>query len=161
MGGDIRLARPRDPPRLAAVRLTVEEHREAIKRYGHIGPARAWGVTSCAAKCPGTTRTCTRERGHGGPHVAHGLVRRVLAVWDTGAGAQRSSGAVRPESGARGRYSRVTRKPVGLRTKSPVGVLEALRRLGARAISSADEIVFIILFIVFVKVAIDVLLSLG
>ena len=143
------------------MKLTVEEHREAIRRYGHIRPARAWGGSSCAAKCPGTTRTCTRERGHSGPHVSHGLFRRVLAVWDIGAGAQRSSEAVRPASRARRRSSRVTRNPVGLRTRSPVGILDALRRLGVRAISSADEIVFIILFIVLVKVAIDVLLSLG
>ena len=68
------------------MRLTREEHPEAIKRYGHIKRARGWRVRPCAAKCPGTTRTCTRGEGHRGPHVAHGAFRKVVAVWDSDAG---------------------------------------------------------------------------
>lgn len=65
------------------MRLTVEEDRDTIKRYGHIGPAPAWGAGRCSVRCPGTERTCTLAKDHRGPHVAHGLFRRVMAVWDT------------------------------------------------------------------------------
>jgi hypothetical protein len=143
------------------MRLTVEEHREAIKRYGHIRPARGLRASWCATRCPGTTRTCTRDRGHSGPHVAHGFLRRVLAVWDAGAAVGPRREAGRPVSGARARGGGLTRRPVGLRTRSPPGILETFRRIVVRAAASADEIFFIILFIIFVKLAIDVLLSLG
>jgi hypothetical protein len=66
------------------MRFTIEENRDAIKRYRHIKPAPRWGVVHCSARCPGTLRTCSLERGHTGLHVAHGLFRRVLAVWDRG-----------------------------------------------------------------------------
>ena len=67
------------------MKLTIEENRERIKRFNHIKPASLWGSGRCFAKCPGVRRRCTRERGHAGPHVAHGTFRRVVAVWDTGA----------------------------------------------------------------------------
>lgn len=63
------------------MRLTVEEHPEAIKRFRHVNPARLAG--SCSVRCPGTRRSCTLEKGQRGPHVAHrGLLARVVAVWD-------------------------------------------------------------------------------
>jgi len=67
------------------MKLTLEENPETIKRYGHLRPAPPWGSVRCSAKCPGTTRTCTREKGHRGPHAAHGSFRKVLAVWDSSA----------------------------------------------------------------------------
>jgi hypothetical protein len=66
------------------MRLTIEENREAMKRYRHIKPAPQKGPARCTAVCPGTVRTCTLRRGHGGPHISHGLFGRVLAVWDKG-----------------------------------------------------------------------------
>jgi hypothetical protein len=76
------------------MRLTVEENREALRRYGHIRPA-ARGAARCSARCPGTTRTCTQELGHRGPHVSHGRLRKVVAVWD---------------GPARGRHTEIRRK---------------------------------------------------
>jgi hypothetical protein len=64
------------------MRLTMEKNREAIRRFRHIRPAPFWTSARCAQKCPGTQRTCTREKGHRGPHVAHQRFRRVVAVWD-------------------------------------------------------------------------------
>ncbi len=69
------------------MKLTIEADREAIQRYRHLARAPS-GVATCSARCPGTTRNCTLRRGHGGPHVSHGAFRRVLAVWDKGAGAE-------------------------------------------------------------------------
>jgi hypothetical protein len=72
------------------MKLTIEENRETIKRYGHIRPAPLWGGTRCSARCPGTSRVCTLEDGHRGHHVAHGLFQRVVAVWDSGGQAQKA-----------------------------------------------------------------------
>jgi hypothetical protein len=84
------------------MKLTVEDNRETIKRYAHLKPAPAWGSNRCGAACPGSPRTCTLEGGHRGPHVAHGLFRRVVAVWDSGARTRtsddRSKGLVRAAS---------------------------------------------------------------
>jgi hypothetical protein len=66
------------------MKLTIEENREAIKRYRHIPPVPPWGPPRCSARCPGTARNCTLRKGHAGPHVAHGTFKRVVAVWDKG-----------------------------------------------------------------------------
>jgi len=71
------------------VRITVEQDRETIKRYGHIRPAPVWGGGRCGARCPGTSRACTLERSHRGLHVAHGMFAEVVAVWDTDTEARR------------------------------------------------------------------------
>ncbi|MGW8267218.1 MAG: hypothetical protein ACWGSQ_12705 [Longimicrobiales bacterium] len=72
------------------MKLTVEENPETIKRYGHLRPAPRWGAERCSARCPGTSRNCTLEAGHRGHHVAHGLFRRVVAVWDSGGQAEKA-----------------------------------------------------------------------
>ncbi len=141
------------------MRLTVEEHREAIKRYAHVKPARGRGRRRCAARLPGTARTCTCEKAHRGPHVAHGPLGRVVAVWDWGS-APRPTAVTKRALTAPTRRGGGTRRPIGLPTRSPVGVLKTLRSLAVRLMSSADEIVFIILFLVLVKFAIDVLQTL-
>ena len=64
------------------MRLTIEDHPERIKRYGHIKPAPSWGSGRCSAKCPGTSRTCSLLKRHTGLHVAHEGFRKVVAVWD-------------------------------------------------------------------------------
>ena len=63
------------------MRLTLQSNRESLKRYSHVKPARG-GLDHCTRICPGTSRRCGREMGHHGPHVAFGLVRKVVAVWD-------------------------------------------------------------------------------
>jgi hypothetical protein len=55
-------------------------------------------------------------------------------------------------SGAKGR--RAPKRPVGLRERSPIGVLETLQSMVSRAISSAEELVFLVFFIAFVLFAI-------
>jgi hypothetical protein len=49
--------------------------------------------------------------------------------------------------------------PIGLRDASPRGVVPTLKGMLKNAVSSADQIAFILLFIVFVKFAIDVVLA--
>jgi hypothetical protein len=66
------------------MKLTIEENREAMRRYAHIKRAPRWGSIQCSARCPGTVRTCTLKRGHAGLHVTHGMFGSVLAVWDKG-----------------------------------------------------------------------------
>lgn len=138
------------------MKLTVENHREAIKRYGHVKPARGWRAETCGARCPGTTRSCTRPTGHHGPHVAHGMLRRVVAVWDSG---PPSASPRTPERRA-GAPAPRPRRRVATRAPQPFDLRGAFQDLAARAIASADQIAFIILFIVFVKFAIDVLMTL-
>ncbi len=122
------------------MRLTIEEDRETIKRYGHVRPARGLGVHSCSAKCPGGSRACTLERGHRGPHVAHGMFRRVVAVWDERTAVQRS-----PENVKR---SAKTMGPRAIhRAERPSGVLEALGRGIARLTDSIEEIALILFFL--------------
>lgn len=153
------------------MRFTVEEHPRAIERYAHVKPARGWRVASCSARCPGTSRTCTREKGHRGPHVAHRFFNRVAAVWDTGSGAsEQGRTAERGRSTRHGRTGgseptnapakrrRPARKPIGLRARDFGGALEALRKLAARAASSVEEIALLVFFLAFVWFAIDWLL---
>lgn len=140
------------------MRLTVEEHPEAIKRYRHVERARGWKPTPCSRKCPGTPRICTRAGGHRGPHVAHGRLRRVLAVWDSGGGPRPSDEAVGPPRKGKTRGPRRSARPVGLRTRSPLGIVAALERAVARATSSLEQIALIILFLAFVWFGIDWLL---
>ena len=142
------------------VRLTVQENSEAIKRYRHIKPANSWRVKLCSERCPGTAHTCTCEKGHRGPHVAHSLFRRVTAVWDSGTGARARGHVVDRASEATTPSGLRAWNPVGLPTRSTGGVLEALRGLVARTVSSADELAFILLFCVFVWFALEVLLIL-
>jgi hypothetical protein len=62
--------------------LTIEENSEEIKRFSNIKPAPIWGPVRCFARCPGTPRTCTLSQGHPGPHIAHAMFKKVVAVWD-------------------------------------------------------------------------------
>jgi len=77
------------------MKFTIEENREELNRYRHIRPATLLGSVPCSARCPGTLRTCTQKKGHTGPHVAHGMFRRVVAVWYQGIEAQQSKEKVK------------------------------------------------------------------
>jgi hypothetical protein len=63
------------------LRLTREENPEEIKQYSHIKPS-SLSTVRCFAAYPGTRMTCSLEKYHSGPHVAHGLFKKVYAVWE-------------------------------------------------------------------------------
>jgi hypothetical protein len=128
------------------VRLTREEHPESIKRYRHVKPALR--APRCYLRCPGTTHTCSLEKGHRGPHVAHGLFSRVVAVWDVGAeGAPRAAPArVSPK--------RPRRKSIGTKSRSPSGFVEELVGIVRHAASSLEELAWLTFFIAFVAFAV-------
>ncbi|HUG35994.1 MAG TPA: hypothetical protein VML54_03530 [Candidatus Limnocylindrales bacterium] len=138
------------------MRLIADEHPEAIKRYDHVRPATGRGGRRCGTRCDGTPLSCTRERGHGGPHVAHARFRRVVAVWDAKAGAA-APGPPRHAPEAPPARTRAAQRPVGLPDRS-TGLLQALRARLARALASAEEIVFLIFFLAFVGFAVHWLL---
>lgn len=131
------------------MRLTTETHPEGIKRYAHVRPGRGPKSKFCGTSLPGTSRTCTRSQGHGGPHVAHGLLNRVVAVWDSGARKRPArTAATTSRSESQGRRRKTT--PVGLPVDRPVSWLASIWR-GARGIvSSAEELIFLVYFLAFV-----------
>jgi hypothetical protein len=128
--------------------LTAEEHPEAIKRYAHVARAGGWGGSECGSRLDGTARSCTRQRGHSGPHVSHGGWRKILAVWDESSNRRASRPASRKLAEAVAR-KRPARKPLGL-PERPRALLQILRDWVARAVDSAEEITFIVFFLAFV-----------
>lgn len=109
-------------------------------------------MTRCGRVCPGTSYTCTRERGHRGPHVAHGLLGRLRAVWDAPAG--------RPEEPSRktGPSSRAPRRrgrPVGLRKEGSKSFLESAGKALKFLDEHGEEIALIVFFLAFVWFAVD------
>jgi hypothetical protein len=127
------------------MKLTVEHDSETIGRYGHVRPAPIWGGR-CSARCPGSMRTCTLGRGHRGTHIAHGIFRKVLAVWDEDVEVRPSGDTTTRAAGDRAR--------TGLRKRALVS-LEALRDRVARLFTSVEEVSLLILFLAFVWFAID------
>jgi hypothetical protein len=107
-------------PTTRAMKLTIENDPETVRRYGYIKPAPRLGGRRCGARCPGTTRMCTLKREHRGPHVAHGRFKRVLAVWDEETPARGS--LVRLKS------SLAAQKESELRQGRQGGALDRLRR---------------------------------
>jgi len=103
------------------VRLIAERDPESIKRYGHVRRARFWS-RGCDARLEGTTRHCTRERGHKGPHLAHGIFGRVLAVWDEVHAVPRPHAKV------------PTRARPARRGSGRGGPIEALKAFGSRVV---------------------------
>jgi hypothetical protein len=142
------------------VKLTRRTYPEAIKRYDHIRPARVSEGDRCAVACPGTLGRCSLAKGHTGPHVAHGHFARVVAVWGSDRTGQESGRAPSgtPVPARRGG----TKRPIGLRAKKPAGIRETLWERVREAISSADEFIFLLLFVAFVAFVIHwALLILG
>lgn len=62
--------------------LTRENNPNEIKKYKDIKHAPTFGKLRCFARCPRTIRTCTLSKHHSGPHVAHGMFKKIMAVWD-------------------------------------------------------------------------------
>ncbi len=137
------------------MRLTVEEHAVAIKRYAHLKPVRGWRARACYAGLEGTGRTCTRESGHRGPHVAHGRFAKILAVWDSGPGSAPSTARRRVEqsrarSDSRGSHRQVERRPVGLKDRESHSPVERAFRGLLQFLKAPDEVAFVFLFVLFV-----------
>lgn len=128
------------------MRLTVEKDPESIKRYRHIKPARGWRALACAARCPGTARTCTLHKGHRGPHVAHGMFKKVLAVWDANAEVRGSVERLRATVQTRARS--------GVRSRRPTAALGALWRGVVRIGDSIGDLALLVLFLAMVGFAI-------
>jgi len=134
------------------MRLTVEDNPEAIKRYAHLPPA-GWKARTCAVRCAGSPRTCTREAGHRGPHACHARFVGVQAVWTDGAGAGGRSTASEADRQLPGRVRRPW-APIGLRNPVPSGVLAGLRNLVSNVASSMEELVWLVFAVAFTVLAI-------
>ena len=63
------------------MRVLRSKDPERVARFGHIAKAGR-GRARCGVACPGAPFQCSRARGHSGPHVAHGWLRRIDAAWD-------------------------------------------------------------------------------
>ena len=130
------------------MKLTIEDNREAMRRYGHLKPARGWRKRRCGVRLRGTTRACTLEKGHTGAHVAHGVFNRVLAVWDEGVAGRA------PEVRGTRAASALSRQDLGRG-----GLLEALKDLRARLVRQPghflEEIAFLVFFLAFVGFVLD------
>ncbi|MGB1657818.1 MAG: hypothetical protein ACPHO4_10740, partial [Longimicrobiales bacterium] len=133
------------------MRLTVEEHPEAIKRYAHLKPVRGFRARACYAGLPGTSRSCTRKTGHRGPHVAHGRFSRLLAVWDSGGASSAGSSSgrrrtetsrIRAQTGAH-RRRLGQRRPMGLTDQDEPSLAGRALRGVMRFLKSPDEVAFV------------------
>lgn len=131
------------------MRFVTDQHPDAVKRYAHIKPARG-SRARCGVRCPGTRHRCTRAKDHRAPHVAHGLFRKVVAVWDTGVAAQ-PLGRGGGEATAPSRPRR-TGKPIGL-PKREMGLWAALRERITRTVGSVEQVAFLVFFLAFVGFA--------
>ncbi len=134
------------------MKLTREDNPASLERYGHLKPARRSSAGRCYQLCPGTARSCGREKGHRGPHAAFGALRRLTAVWDgSGPAAVTQAVDARPETPA-GRSR--SKKPIGLRSGSPSSPLKWARDWIGLAFGSAEELAWALFFLVFVGFAI-------
>lgn len=130
------------------MRLTVENDAESIKRYRHVKPARGFRVRPCSASFPGAARTCTLPRGHRGPHVAHGRLGKILAVWDSG-----SDVVARPTPTPALSAVRSVRE-----NSRAVGLADLVRGIVARIDLSIEGVALLILFVAMVGFVIEWLL---
>lgn len=126
------------------MKLTRETHPETLERYAHLRPAKG---RKCDTPFPGKPRSCTLAPGHSGPHVAHGALGRILAVWDTGAVAETS-----PESR---RNRAAARTQGGLPSRRSGDLLAGAWARAMRILSSPEELFLFILFIAFTGFAVD------
>lgn len=63
------------------MQLLRERDREEIRKYEGIKSAGLFNL-ACGDPLSGTMRKCTRKALHTGPHMAHGIFGRIMAVWD-------------------------------------------------------------------------------
>ena len=135
------------------MRLTREDHGERLRRFSHLKPARTLlglGRKPCGVTLPGEFHACTRAAGHRGPHVAHGFLGEILAVWtrEDGSGSE-------PR-----RATPARRRPaVQRRTRSDEddgGALAALWGRALRVLSSPEELALVLLFLGLLVFGLDV-----
>ena len=129
------------------MRLTIESDPQTIRRYDHVRPARGWRVERCGVVCTGVDRACTRELGHTGPHVAHGRLGKVNAVWEAD-----SATRARPE--ARARVVEAARQG-GLPSQRSGSALRAVGRWFTDRVSSVEDVAMLILMLAFFGFAVD------
>jgi hypothetical protein len=143
------------------MRLTAKDNPETIRRYGHIRPASGWGVLRCSVRLPGTSRACTLEDGHTGPHVTHGAFKRVVAVWE---GEGRAAEPRKPdakvlkahEPDAKVRKARAAVARTGFGDRGPIATVRAFwRRLVRRPEHVMEELVFLVFTLAMVGFVID------
>ena len=128
------------------MKLTIKDNRERIKRYSHIKPAPR-GSARCFTKCPGTLHTCTLQKGHSGPHVAHGRFNKVVAVWEEG---------IKPHPvQKRARKALRVARQKGPRSGAIAATWAAFRSLIARRGLSVEEVFLLVLAISMAGFAID------
>lgn len=124
-------------------------------RYAHIRPAPFWRKR-CGRAAPGSSRTCTRAPGHRGPHVAHSLLRRVVAVWEAqDSRANPPAGRKRRGGKPVGLPSKGSRRPVGLRSKGSTSLTGRMGVLAKFVDEHVEEIALAVFFVAFVWFAID------
>jgi len=128
------------------MKLTLDKNRERIKRYSHIKPAPR-GSVRCFTKCPGTLHTCTLKKGHAGPHVSHGRLKRVVAVWEGRVNAPTMPKRV-------GRTVAATPRR-DLRTRGLVPALKAFWGRVSRRTPSLEEVFLLVLALSMAGFAID------
>lgn len=132
------------------MRLTVEDNPRQLERYRHLKPAGALGGKACGAAFPDSKRTCTRRSGHRGPHAAHGRMRKVVAVWDSAAAGSAESERRR----ASGRSAPPDRRPVGLPSRRPGGLLRAIIDRILVHVTTVEDVAMLVLFLAFVGFAV-------
>lgn len=129
------------------MKLTIKDSPERLKRFSHIKPASKRGSVLCSVTCPGTLHTCTRERGHPGPHVAHARFNRVVAAWESGVDLTKFEGRAR--------------RPVAPPARTPdqggqgKAVWKAFRKWAVRRWENLDELLLFILAMSMAGFAID------
>lgn len=120
--------------------LTRRDHGSRLERFHDIRPARRRGAR-CGSPEPGSARSCTRPRDHRGPHAAHGVFRRVLAIWDSTPGERRPSEEARAHQAA-SREARALREE----TEGRSLVVRSAGRV-LRTLASPEELAMVILFL--------------
>lgn len=133
------------------MRLTAEHHPEAIKRYRHIKRAGRRDGPVCGARFGESRHRCTRERAHRGPHVVHGRLGRLVAVWDDG-GSRPAPSRDAPKKTRPGKV--VGRAPVGLPARRPRSALQGMTDFAKQLFSSVEDVALLTFLLAFIGFAI-------
>ncbi len=134
------------------MKLLLETDRTALSRYANV--ARASKGDRCGQGCPGTERTCSRRRGHGGPHVAHGFLGKVLAAWDSAAEDRRRMAAGDDPASALARAAAVKRRLARRTLRPKAGLAERMAGWVLRVLADPEQLLLLIFFLAFVGFAV-------
>lgn len=122
----------------------IGREREANRSSSAVEPGSESRPRSCAIRCLGTRHRCTLPRNHEGPHIAHGLLRRTVAVWDSGFGTQEPAVVANRPAGDQG-----------------TGIREASWRRLVRTIPPFHDLLFLVFLVAFLGFAIQWALTLS